>query len=290
MMRVDSLVRLSAPAALVVGTLLVALTAWADYVTGVDVALTLGYLVPVALVSWTAGAGPGLIVSVLSALSWLAVDRMRAAPLDPATQAWDLAMQLGVFVTVAWLLAQLRRRLELESRLAQTDALTGLANRRAFYAVAAREIERLRRHGRPLTVAFLDLDDFKAINDRLGHAAGDELLRRVGQVLSERLRAIDLVARLGGDEFALLLPETRQEQAQRLSADLIARLASAACAEGWPVGVSAGVVTFEVPPNGVDDALRAADDLLYVAKREGKGRACHRTQGAPRPLAVSARR
>src|SRR6185312_6159583 len=97
--------------------------------------------------------------------------------------------------------------------LARIDALTGVANGRTFYDLARVELCRFQRTGRPFTVAYLDLDNFKQVNDRLGHPAGDDLLRRVAQVLRDNTRVLDVPARLGGDEFALLLPETDAEDA-----------------------------------------------------------------------------
>jgi diguanylate cyclase (GGDEF)-like protein len=141
-------------------------------------------------------------------------------------------------------------------------------------------IERARRHGRPFTVALLDLDGFKQVNDTLGHEAGDEALVTVSGVLHRRLRVVDVVARLGGDEFALLLPETAASAAATVFQDLLKQVPSSMQGRGWPVGLSLGAVTFNSAPRNLDDALREADTLLYEAKRAGKGRLRHETRPA----------
>ena len=111
------------------------------------------------------------------------------------------------------LLSSLKRALDRERELSGTDVLTGIRNARSFREVLGAEIERSKRFQRPFTVAYLDLDNFKTVNDCHGHEHGDELLRLVGNTILTGIRKTDTVARLGGDEFALLLPETEYEAA-----------------------------------------------------------------------------
>lgn len=248
-----------------------------DYVSADDVAFTLIYLAPVALATWEAGRTSGLVIAAAAALCALLGNLGHIPPLSPAVQFWNLLTELGVFATVAALLASLKQRLVVESERALTDVLTGLKNRRGFQEAALAEIERVRRHRQPLTLALLDLDDFKHVNDTLGHEAGDEVLVAVSNLLRERLRITDVVCRLGGDEFALLLPETAASEAATAFRDLLVRVASTARERGWPVGLSLGAVTFNSSPQTLDDALRETDALLYEAKRAGKGQLRHET-------------
>jgi diguanylate cyclase (GGDEF)-like protein len=159
--------------------------------------------------------------------------------------------------------------------LARTDPLTGAANARTFYETTAVEAGRARRAGRPLTLAYLDLDNFNQLNDGLGHAAGDQALVHLVAVIRLHLRASDLLARLGGDEFALLLPEAGTDGAVALLARLQEKLAVEMAARGWPVSVSIGVVSYLRPPADVDRMIQRADALMYRAKRRGKGRVEH---------------
>jgi diguanylate cyclase (GGDEF)-like protein len=157
----------------------------------------------------------------------------------------------------------IRHRLQ---ELAETDPLTGLRNRRYLDAQLAKEISRARRTGVPLSLAMLDLDGLKEINDREGHEAGDRLLRRVARVLRGAMRGCDHAARYGGDEFVAIFPETG-----RMDAVAVARRICAAVGE--LIGVSAGVASLE---DGDDAAglLRRADAALYRAKSEGGGTVC----------------
>jgi diguanylate cyclase (GGDEF)-like protein len=264
-------------AVLGLAAVLVVLAGVGDRLTGDAVAFTLVYLVPVALASWGGERSSGLLIAAAAALSSYVVNRSHVPELGTAVQAWNLATELGVYATMATLLASLRRRVDLESERALTDPLTGLRNRRAFQQSASAELERARRHAHPFTLAVLDLDDFKQLNDALGHGVGDEALAAVAGVLRHRLRVVDLAARLGGDEFALLLPETTAAEADTVFRDLQAQIGSRMRERAWPVGLSLGAVTFASVPRDLDEALREADARLYEAKRAGKGCLRHGT-------------
>src|SRR5207247_8628556 len=123
----------------------------------------------------------------------------------------------------------------------------------------------------PRTLAYLDLDDFKQLNDRLGHAAGDKALQRVVQTIQVHLGGSGLLARLGGDEFALLLPEIGPEGAEVFLARLQGLLSQEMARGGWAVSMSVGAITFLRPLYEVDQMIQRVDLLMYGAKRKGKG-------------------
>ncbi|MCU0697949.1 MAG: diguanylate cyclase [Myxococcaceae bacterium] len=160
-------------------------------------------------------------------------------------------------------------------RLAVTDGLTGLFNHRRFQEALHSELLRCERHKRPLAVLMLDVDFFKKVNDSLGHPAGDELLRRLAEVLSKDLRQTDLIARYGGEEFAVLLPETTKAEAlqvgERMREAVEARINENTT---WPqrITVSVGVATFPEDARSAEALLEASDQALYVAKRQGRNR------------------
>jgi diguanylate cyclase (GGDEF)-like protein/PAS domain S-box-containing protein len=176
--------------------------------------------------------------------------------------------------------------LEAERKLARVDSLTGLANRRAFYEGAELERKRALRRSRPLSIAYLDLDNFKQINDRNGHEMGDELLACVGGIMRANLRAEDMVARLGGDEFAVLLPESDYQAASIAVTKLHRILSDEMQKHCWPVGVSLGMVTFESIPENVEDMVHAADELMYNVKRDGKNRIALSQVSTPLPRTI----
>ena len=156
---------------------------------------------------------------------------------------------------------------------AVTDPLTGLANRRRFMAQLASEAGRSARSGRPVAVIAADLDDFKQVNDRFGHEAGDDVLRAFARVLRGAVREVDVAARLGGEEFAVLLPETDAEGAEVIAGRLRERLEqlTLAAPDGRPLSVTASFGYASAPPVArVEDLPAAADEALYRAKRGGK--------------------
>ena len=248
----------------------------ADHLTGTDISLILFYLAPIAFGTWHVHVRGGLLLTAAAAGVSFAADglyRLGVGEGDVSlvVLAWNGLVQVGTSVALVLMLAALRARLEGEELLARTDALTQIANRRAFFEAASLELERTRRHGRPMTLAYVDVDDFKEINDRLGHAEGDALLVSVARTLRATTRAVDAVARLGGDEFGLLLPETDAAEAEALLQRLRAEILAGMAARGWAVGVSIGAAVFLSPPLSIDEMMARADELMYAAKREEKG-------------------
>jgi two-component system cell cycle response regulator len=159
-------------------------------------------------------------------------------------------------------------------RLAVEDPLTGLANKGAFAAALEREVARARRHARPLALALLDVDHFKAVNDRHGHLAGDQVLRELARAVAPLVRAEELFARVGGDELALLLPDVTLERAAIFAEKVRARVEASACDFGGThiaVTVSAGVAAL-APGEDPEALVARADQRLYDAKRCGRNR------------------
>jgi diguanylate cyclase (GGDEF)-like protein len=166
------------------------------------------------------------------------------------------------------------------------DGLTGLANRRHAERSLETEASRAERFGGPLAVVLVDLDDFKEVNDRHGHLAGDDVLRELATVLNETVRTVDIAARWGGEEFALILPGADAVGGAHLAERARAALADRTILtqEGVPVRVTAsfGVASFPEHGDG-DDLLRAADSALYEAKKRGKNRVETASAAAQRP-------
>jgi diguanylate cyclase (GGDEF)-like protein len=261
------------------GLALVGVIGLLDYATGPELSLAIFYLAPVALCAWWGGFAHGVLVAVAATAAWHQIDLLEGPAPAHVVQWWNAVVRFGAFVFVASLLDRLRAGLRREWLLARTDPLTGAANARTFYEAVHAESGRAQRTGRPLTLAYVDLDDFKQLNDRLGHSAGDRALLCLVQTARSALRASDVFARLGGDEFALLLPETEAPGALLLLQRLHALLGAEMARRGWAVTTSMGAVTFLRPAGDVDVMIGHIDALMYAAKKAGKGQVRHEVNG-----------
>jgi diguanylate cyclase (GGDEF)-like protein len=163
------------------------------------------------------------------------------------------------------------RRFREARRLADLDALTGLHNRRFFHETLGREVARAHRYARSLALIVFDLDDFKAINDRIGHLAGDSVLAEVAERVREVVRSADVACRVGGDEFAVILPEASLNDADQLYRRIQQAVSARPIATAGQLRVSAGVAELR-PEDGPTQFFQQADDALYRAKNAGKGR------------------
>lgn len=249
-----------------------------DYLTG-DYSLTIFYLFPVFMAAWFAGRGAGGGAALASGVAMFTADMLVENHITAGTvlRNWNLAVETVFLLILSFLVSALRQEFDREKELARTDHLTGALNRRSFYELAGYEVDMAHRHARPLTLAYIDVDDFKAINDRLGHHAGDSLLAVLADSVRNSMRSIDVVARMGGDEFVVLFPETGEDQAEVLLARLWTVLGDAMEKHGWPVTFSVGAVTFRQAPAGVEEMIRLADRHMYVVKYGGKNRLSHET-------------
>ncbi len=203
---------------------------------------------------------------------WLESERHRLATVCEGLRRQVLALESQARSLLARAEAAEAHGAELE-RLAFVDPLTGLLNRRRLTELAEMELSRARRHGRSLSVLLLDLDRFKAVNDQLGHAAGDLALAQVARICRATLRSGDLVARWGGEEFVVLLPETGAGGAGQLAERLRTAIATdPAHHEGRPIPitVSIGVAELNSGDVGLDGLVGRADEALYAAKRAGR--------------------
>jgi diguanylate cyclase (GGDEF)-like protein len=176
------------------------------------------------------------------------------------------------------LLARTRTLLEFKAYLdvceeaAFTDHLTGLANRRRFERQLEREVARVERFGRPFSLLMIDIDSFKSLNDSFGHDTGDEAIRRIGKVLQEGTRGIDLAARIGGEEFAVLLVETSKQGGLEVAERLRTAIKTLEIPHAKHITASFGVAECPGDAQTTADILKAADVAWYEAKRTGRDR------------------
>jgi diguanylate cyclase (GGDEF)-like protein len=251
-----------------------------DTLTGAQTSLAVFHLLPLAMVAWFVSRRWAVGLAAVAGFCWFIDARTTVGEGAPGVMVWACASRVGFFMLVVWLVSALRELYEQQRALATTDELTGVANRRAFIEAARRESGRASRADSALSVLYLDCDHFKLVNDRLGHATGDRLLRQVAQTLEGACRRSDVVARIGGDEFAVLLPDTAEPAASRVAGKIRNVLAIAMEAHDWPVTFSIGVATFARPPADPEELLRRADALQYAAKHGGRNAIMHATMAA----------
>ncbi len=260
-----------------------------DDLIGPETTMTLFYVVPISLASWYGSRSMGLTITIVAIATLTTAEILAGRHYSQMyLQVWNNLARFGLLTLISYLVASLRERFDVEKNLAETDPLTAACNGRAFRQRAATEIHRLERYRRPFTVAYLDVDDFKKVNDIHGHAAGDELLKKVVSAIQPCVRELDIVARLGGDEFAILFVDTPLPGAAEAMEKIQARLRMVAGETRLPVTFSIGMVTYEEPPSDVRQMLRVADEAMYTVKRQGKNQVLHVTWRGEGKRAVSA--
>jgi len=264
-------------AILALALLAVAALAYANQIaeTDLNVELEALFLAPIAIVAWAYPRRFSLLfalaVTVLAALSDAGIRRYPAPQL-----AFEFAVHAAVFLSAAFVVNLLADLLSQQTHRARFDALTDSANAERFREFAALELDRSKRYNRPVTVAFVDLDNFKMVNDRYGHLAGDEALRSMAGLMREHLRGTDVVGRLGGDEFGILMPETGEDEARAVLERVRARIAERAAAMGWPITASIGAAATCGAGRDVrsEDVLARADNAMYRVKSSSKDDVC----------------
>ena len=275
------------------------LVGWLDYVTGPWLSFALLYVAPVLASAWWLGRAPTLAAGLTASVAWFFAESWthRGEPLPDLM--WNSGSRLVMLIAMGLMVvriradrerlyaanAQLAGLLDGAQRLARTDPLTGLPNRRAFLERLTDELARAKRSSGPICVAYLDIDNFKRLNDRKGHAEGDEFLQQVAQAIRDTVRSSDVAARLGGDEFAVLFIDAKPGTAELLAQRLLQRIR--AMGDRHPdldLGVSIGMALFAAPPARAEEVLQRADVAMYQAKSAGKHRFSLWTADAGKPV------
>jgi diguanylate cyclase (GGDEF)-like protein len=242
-----------------------------DYLTGYEISFSLFYLIPITLIAWFAGRRFGMIASIISASILLLAEYLARQPYShTAIYFWNSTVRAGFFIIVTLLLARLNETLKREKVLSSHDFLTGAVNTRQFTKILQSEIDRSQRYQHSFTLVYIDIDNFKTINDQFGHSVGDRVLSTVVDYAKGLLRKTDTVVRLGGDEFAFLMPETDQNAAAAVISRVRRGLLYEMENKNWLVTFSMGALTFLDMPGSADEAIKLADDLMYSVKNNTK--------------------
>ncbi|MDH3539437.1 MAG: GGDEF domain-containing protein [Acidimicrobiia bacterium] len=248
-----------------------------DALSSPYVGFALFYAMTIMGVTFHGGWVAGTIVAIMASGASL-TSNLLYAPDEVSSVAalWDLGNEIAVFVSLVLIVHQLRTMFDKLADQSSRDLLTGALNTRGILEAFERERSRAQRNASPLSLAFIDLDNMKRVNDELGHAEGDEMLRILATGVLSAIREADVFGRVGGDEFALILPDTDEQAAVKAIQRLRSVVNRRTHARSPYISVSVGVVTFRRDPPDASDALRAADSLMYVAKRAGGNRVAGR--------------
>lgn len=234
------------------------------------------YLPSVLFATWYAGRAAGLATIGASMLAWFWVGIDEIGDLEVGGLI-DASAHFALFAVVVLSISAYRTYYLREKERAISDPLTGTLDRRGFHEYAEKEVVRARRYKHPVSLVYIDVDNFKEINEWFGHAGGDTVLRTIATALQHSTRKIDAVARLGGDEFGILFPETDAEAAKAAVNGLHSRIRENLKRFDRPVTVSIGAVTF-ARPDSVEAMLQGADKAMYQVKHGGKDDAIHFTR------------
>jgi diguanylate cyclase (GGDEF)-like protein len=268
--------RLSCNTLFAIGLALIPLISVIDFYSHILISFDVLYFVPVAFVAWYCTRKYAIVLSAFAAVGWffgcLVPERLTTVPL---ILLWNFIGELTIFLAFVFLISAFKRYLVIIANLARHDPLTNAYNRNAFYRAAEIELSRIRRYGSPFALAYIDIDDFKMVNDEHGHIAGDELLIRVARLLQDNTRLTDLVGRIGGDEFVALLAQTDAANARSTVEKLRSQLAQDSEIKARAATFSIGVITFVKAPATIDQMLNIVDSLMYSVKRNGKNNALY---------------
>ncbi len=242
-----------------------------DYFTPPQLNLTALYAFVIVLACWNVGAVAGIAFAALaSAMQFIVFSWDTGIYMDPLYRYVILGNRIFTFLIVVGLTVPLRQLYAREQRTSRMDFLTNVLNRMALYELLSIESARNQRTENPFSVAYIDCDNFKDVNDQFGHEEGDALLRTVAKTIKRILRVTDAVARLGGDEFVVLLPDTGSETALQIMDRLRHELDKLMAQNNWPVTFSIGLGVFNRAGLSPEDIIHRCDVLMYRVKDHRK--------------------
>ena len=249
-----------------------------DYnIMGPEVSFTLLYLFPIVMVTWYTGKTAGFMLSVASLSGWIII-QITQNGVDPFSIVFicNALSKLIVFIFIVILLSELRIRLGMEKSNARTDFLTGIFNRKGFMEALDIAVDHAKRTRKAISIAYIDYDDFKSINDTYGHEAGDAALIKLAYTIKSFIRSEDTVGRIGGDEFAVIFRDTNGRAAKSIIKKIQKIFSNQGMNNSRPVSVSVGIGVFYPKKLSSHKMIVSTDRLMYRVKQEGKNGVCTR--------------
>lgn len=245
---------------------------WVAYYPGHEANLFSLNILPIMLASWRLGLGFGLTLSITASLLGISTEAAQNIGASLLLLSTTTITRIGSLSLLAYSGWKIQTLTELFLSSSLHDPLTHLFNRRGFFYQGELELERMARGHQTMSLVYLDIDNFKAINDTQGHDQGDKLLQYVSEFLQETIRKIDVLARLGGDEFAIILPSTNGKGALTLCRNIQEKLREIFSEKKIPISLSIGIATFKhtQKPLTFSKAIQYTDDLMYEVKNAHK--------------------
>ncbi len=251
--------------------LIVAFIGVLDFVTGYEIHVFIFYALPIAIATWYVGYRAGLLFAFVSIFTWYVADYLTDhAYSSSLIPTWNGLIRFAFFSFSVYALHIIREKLDLEESYADFDSLTSSLNGRGFRTRLPSIFSLIKREKQKYTMVFLDVDNFKTLNDTKGHAEGDKALQSLAEVMHFSFRSSDLICRKGGDEFILFLPNTDSDQAKKAISLFKERFDKIVQNKNWPIGLSIGACTFDSEQTDIEHATLLTDNLMYEAKNTGK--------------------
>lgn len=239
-----------------------------DYAAGPQISTSIFDVIPIAFVAWYSRLSHACMLALFSTFLWFMMEHHLFGSIPILITAWNSLARFGLFLFIAITYHFLAKQYRREREMAHCDPLTGCYNRR--YLLAGLDEWRADPRRLPVTIAYIDLDNFKQINDNESHDAGDRLLKEIGRLLRLRSRSEDVVTRLGGDEFVIAFPNTEQTTAKTLLSRLMEQAQHYTQTHTTPVTLSIGCVTFTSGIYTPERMLSLADEQMYQVKKQRK--------------------
>ncbi|MBN2544499.1 MAG: GGDEF domain-containing protein [Spirochaetes bacterium] len=250
--------------------IMISLSGFVEYYFNFNYSILFFSILLILYSSWYINKTSSIILSVLATLLLFNND-IHLLNNSLSADLINNFIRLILFISLSLIINEVKNKFHMIKNLAKTDFLTGILNPRAFYESAKIELKRSDRYKQPLTLIYLDIDNFKSINDSYGHLKGDTVLNSVANVLKDNTRLTDIVARVGGDEFALLLPYTGYDAAGIFIEKIKGALCAKMSKEIFMVTYSIGAVTYsDIFPQTVTQMMNEADEVMYSVKKESK--------------------
>lgn len=245
-----------------------------DYVTGSELSFSVFYLLPITLAILLNGQRLGILFSIICSILWFSADVLATTHyFSVVIMVWNAIVRFIYFIFHIMLISALLEKVKTMRALSMQDPLTQTANWRNFDEYSRNIIKNATRERKNIALAYLDIDNFKIVNDSLGHSVGDAVLQELARVMKSAMRPSDMVARLGGDEFVILLYDVDLESTKKIIARIQQNVREGMAERRWDITLSIGAIVFSVVSSSIGPMIRRVDDLMYEVKREGKNSA-----------------